>query len=56
MNRRNFSKNIALGGLVGSSLGLSATSKDFWTDGFEEKLKDLPVRDFDVIVAGAGTG
>ena len=56
MNRRNFSKNLALGGLVGSSLGIKATSEELLTDSSEEKIKDLPVREFDVVVAGAGTG
>lgn len=58
MNRREFSKQIlALGaGLqTGFAMGESATAGNELDEYFEEQPKKLPVRKFDVVVAGGGT-
>ena len=58
MNRREFSKNSVLFG-VGALAGFPKSSKaDYRTpseDYYEEPAKKLPIRKFDVVVAGAGT-
>jgi glycine/D-amino acid oxidase-like deaminating enzyme len=48
MNRRSFSKNLLFAG--------SALAQDAPGDYYEEPARKLPVRRFDVVVAGAGTG
>jgi hypothetical protein len=55
MDRRNFSKNIVLSGLAIPALSLNL--QDIKTDPgyFEEEVSKLPVREFDVVVAGGGT-
>jgi hypothetical protein len=59
MNRREFSKNSvllgvgALAGFTGESQGRAASRSG---DYYEEPAKKLPIRKFDVVVAGAGTG
>jgi hypothetical protein len=52
MNRRNFSKNMLIAGAAGASLPLNS---ELFAQGSEDKTKGLPVREFDVIVAGGGT-
>jgi len=59
INRREFSKGMLAAGLgVGAGLahGGSGDSAGQTRDSYEESAKRLPVRKFDVIVAGAGTG
>lgn len=57
MNRREFSKSVLMMGMgavsaQGAQAGGSAAGGEF----YEEPVKKLPVRNFDVVVAGAGTG
>jgi hypothetical protein len=58
MNRREFSKNSVLLG-VGALAGFGSSSRvkaqNQSGDYYEEPAKKLPVRKFDVVVAGAGT-
>jgi hypothetical protein len=57
MNRREFSKRVALLGAslsAGNTLGQPAAAKES-ENWYEEPAKKLPVRKFEVIVAGAGT-
>jgi hypothetical protein len=56
MNRREFSKKMLMVGVgvrAGFAQGESAVSQT--GDYYEEAAKNLPVRKFDVVVAGAGT-
>jgi hypothetical protein len=58
MKRREFSKSIALLGLgaqagLAGNLGNDQETKDEF---YEEPAKKLPIRKFDVVVAGGGTG
>ena len=59
MNRREFSKGMVVLG-IGAQAGLAQGAIDLSTvqpEGFyEEPAKKLPIRTFDVVVAGAGTG
>ncbi len=55
MNRRNFTGNILLAGLALPALALNTEAKTSEPQFFEEKRKKLPVREFDVVVAGGGT-
>src|SRR5210317_1958638 len=59
MNRREFSKSGILLG-VGTLTGLTKTNHTYAQnqsgDYYEEPAKRLPIRKFDVVVAGAGTG
>jgi hypothetical protein len=58
MNRREFSKGILIVGTglgAGSAKGAPAAGRTPSGDYYEEPPKRLPVRKFDVIVAGAGT-
>jgi len=55
MDRRKFSKNMMLSGLA-----IPVLNTDFEMDSvepglFKEEAKKLPVRNFDVVIAGAGT-
>jgi hypothetical protein len=52
MNRRNFSKNMLMAGAAGASLPLNS---ELLAQSSEDKTKDLPIQEFDVIVAGGGT-
>ncbi len=55
MNRREFSKSCLMLGIglrAGSASGIVEPSGDY----YEEPVKKLPVRKFDVVVAGGGTG
>jgi len=55
MDRREFSKWMLLAG-AGTSVGRSAVAEDSETAGFYvEPPKRLPIRNFDVVVAGGGT-
>ncbi len=59
MNRREFSKNsvvFGFGALAGLSQGGKASAQHAAGDYYEEPAKKLPIRKFDVVVAGAGTG
>lgn len=57
MNRRDFSKNSMLLGLGALSGGLSKNrNQEFLTsDYYQEASRKIPVRKFDVVIAGAGT-
>jgi hypothetical protein len=58
MKRREFSKNIALLGL-GAQAGLAGNlrnDQETKDEFYEEPAKKLPIRKFDVVVAGGGTG
>ncbi|HSW02297.1 MAG TPA: FAD-dependent oxidoreductase [Sedimentisphaerales bacterium] len=59
MNRREFSKNVLMAG-IGIGAGVmtdgSAAGSNAGGEYYEEPAKRLPIRKFDVIVAGAGTG
>ena len=59
MNRREFSKNSVMLG-VGALAGFPSTNKGYATrqseDYYEEPSKKLPIRKFDVVVVGGGTG
>ncbi len=58
MNRREFSKHgvlLGMGALTGFSKDAMAADR-VSGDYYEEPVKKLPIRKFDVVVAGAGTG
>ena len=58
MNRREFSKRIALLGAglpAGLAVGQPAERKESPEGWYEEPAKKLPIRKFDVVVAGGGT-
>jgi hypothetical protein len=58
MNRREFSKQMLMLGMgvgAGSAKGEPAGAGDKVGDYYEEPAKKLPVRKFDVVIAGAGT-
>jgi NADPH-dependent 2,4-dienoyl-CoA reductase/sulfur reductase-like enzyme len=58
MNRREFSKRIALLGAglpAGLAVSQAAERKESPEGWYEEPAKKLPVRKFDVVVAGGGT-
>jgi flavin-dependent dehydrogenase len=58
MKRREFSKSglmLGVGLLAGSTSGVRARSADPSGDYYEEPMKKLPARNFDVVVAGGGT-
>jgi len=58
MKRREFSKSIALLGL-GAQAGLAGNlrnNQESQESFYEEPAKKLPIRKFDVVVAGGGTG
>jgi hypothetical protein len=58
MNRREFSKRMVLLGAglpAGAALGQTNQAKEATSDFYEEPVKRLPVKRFDVVVAGAGT-
>jgi len=59
MNRREFSKGVLAAGMgVGTAMRSGATvgAANVGGDYYEEPARRLPVRKFDVVVAGAGTG
>jgi len=58
MNRREFSKQMLMFGIgvhAASTRGNTAEARSQLTDYYEEPAKKLPVRKFDVVVAGGGT-
>jgi len=55
MNRRKFSRNVLLSGLAVSASNLNIPSAAGEAGLYAEDLKKIPVREFDVIVAGGGT-
>ncbi len=58
MNRREFSKRVALLGAglpTGLAMGQPAERKESPESWYEEPAKKLPIRKFDVVVAGGGT-
>ena len=55
MDRRNFSKNVFIAGLAASAWRTDSQIIPGITESFKEDIKKLPVREFDVIVAGGGT-
>ena len=57
MNRREFSKSALLAGIgAGLATEVRAAGSNPGGEFYEEPQKRLPVRKFDVVVAGAGTG
>ena len=59
MNRREFSKNsvlLGVGALAGFPKEDQVRAGDQSGDYYEEPAKILPIRNFDVVVVGAGTG
>ena len=55
MNRRDFSRSVLLMGM-GAATGTAAEAAAPQGELYEEPPRKLPVRQFDVVVAGAGTG
>ena len=55
MDRRKFSRNMLISGLAFPALNLEQSSDSEKTKLFKEDPKGLPVRDFDVVIAGGGT-
>jgi hypothetical protein len=55
MDRRKFSRNMLISGLAFPALNLEQSSDSEKTKLFKEDPKGLPVREFDVVVAGGGT-
>lgn len=55
MDRRRFSKNILLSGLAVPVLKANIPSGSIEPGQFREEARKLPVREFDVVVAGGGT-
>jgi hypothetical protein len=55
MDRRKFAKSILMAGLTIPALTLNSNANTVKSEFFEEEIKKLPVREFDVIVAGGGT-
>ena len=58
MDRRDFHKQslaLGIGALAGSAQADASENGDRTSDSYEEPSKRLPIRRFDVVVAGAGT-
>ena len=55
MDRRKFSRNIVLSGLSIPAMNLNIPSLKVNPGLYEEEASKLPVREFDVVVAGGGT-
>lgn len=55
MDRRKFSKNMLLSGLAVPALNLNFPVDSVEPGQYTEEAKKLPVREFDVVVAGGGT-
>jgi hypothetical protein len=55
MDRRNFSKNVLIAGLTMPALNLSSFGEPVDLEIYKEASKKLPVREFDVVIAGGGT-
>ena len=54
MKRRNFTKSILYSGLIVPALSMNSIP-GIADPELQDKVKDLPARDFDVVVAGGGT-
>ena len=58
MNRRDFTKHVlmlGIGAQAGFAKGSPARTSGESSDNYQEPAKKLPVRKFDVVIAGAGT-
>lgn len=55
MNRRKFSRNVLLSGLAIPAVNMNMIPGTGDTGLPPEDIKKLPVREFDVVVAGGGT-
>ncbi len=55
MDRRKFSKNMLLSGLAIPAINSDFSLKNEESEQFKEASRKLPVREFDVVVAGGGT-
>jgi len=55
MDRRRFSRNLLLSGLVVPVLKTNIAVGSIEPGQFREEARKLPVREFDVVVAGGGT-
>ena len=55
MDRRNFSKKMIVAGAALPALNSNSFSSSSENGMFKEDTKNLPVREFDVVVAGGGT-
>lgn len=55
MDRRNFSKNMIIASLAIPTLDLTSVNNPVEQGMYEEASKKLPVREFDVVIAGGGT-
>ncbi|HUX58572.1 MAG TPA: FAD-dependent oxidoreductase [Bacteroidales bacterium] len=55
MDRRKFSKSMLLSGLAIPVINTNFVTEPLEQDVYKEGSKKLPVRDFDVVVAGGGT-
>jgi hypothetical protein len=55
MDRRKFSRNILLSGLAIPALNANLTTDSYEPGLYRDVTGKLPVRDFDMVIAGAGT-
>jgi hypothetical protein len=55
MDRRKFSKNVLLSGMAIPALNSNITFNTVEPGQYKEEAKNLPVREFDIVVAGGGT-
>jgi hypothetical protein len=55
MDRRKFSRNMIMTGLAIPALNTGFTTESADQESYKENALKLPVREFDVVVAGAGT-
>jgi len=55
MDRRKFSRNMLLAGLTVPAINLTSFKNADQQGFYEEESKKLPVREFDVVIAGGGT-
>lgn len=55
MNRRNFSRSVIYSGFAIPIAGINSNPELFENYEMKEDIKGLPVREFDVVVAGGGT-
>ena len=55
MDRRKFSKNVVLSGLAIPVMNLNFPTDSVNSELYKEEARKLPVREFDVVVAGGGT-
>ena len=55
MDRRNFSKKMVAAGIAFPAVNNLSGSDSLNTGTLKENIRDMPLREFDVIVAGGGT-